>query len=314
MKKKLFFLILMVLTISIQFANAQVNSKNWPKATVEYYKEPRLLIAAQVTPVIGIPFTGIFYGVDVNFKLAKILYLSGGFLAPIIDMSFINGGPKNFDVYAGGELVMWRKKDFSSFDVVTGGGNGVTKYRDYEVKTAELKIFRFGTEYYTNSIYSANFLTAKKLVKDDDMESGIQMPDGNIINPAGLFNCHFFYAGFARRSNQYLAISLSDYKDLTEISKLSISMYLDFFYAPFLKFPDIVYEGVNYKFADYFRVMPFGGRMGVEVFKISGKYVGIYTKIEFGMMPGVGFPAYAKWGIGMSSIYTKMKSIGNELK
>lgn len=313
MKKFLFFTILLALTLSFKWSYSQIDCKNWAKATVDYYKEPRLLIGAHVTPVIGLPFAGIFYGIDANVKVAKILYVNGGFLAPIIDLSSVLGGENNYSFYGGGELVMWKKRSYTTFKVITGGGSGYTTYRDYDVKTADLTILRFGAEYYTNSHFSTGILTIKKpnFGSSNDV---ITLPNGSQISHAFQYNCQFFYLGIARKSNQYLGISMSDYKNHTDITKFTLTMYFDLFYTPFLSFPDFAHQGVNYKFGDYYRIMPYGGRMGFEAFNVSGKYVGFYSKIEFGMMPGIGLPAYFKIGIGVASIYTKMKSIGNELK
>lgn len=51
---------LLVLSISTQITQAQVDSKNWPKAYVDYFKQPRVLVAAHFTPVVGLPYTGLF--------------------------------------------------------------------------------------------------------------------------------------------------------------------------------------------------------------------------------------------------------------
>jgi hypothetical protein len=316
MKKKVFFSMILVCILSLNYTNAQVDSKDWPRATVDYFQQPRVLIGAHITPVLGLPYTGIFYGVDANVKVAKILYVNAGFLAPLLDMSFIDGSEHNYAFYGGGELVLRNKKTSDQFDLTISqsrsGDVVTTKYRDYYVKVYEPSVFRFGGEYYMNAQYSPNFLNTKRKFEIDG-EYGLQMPNGQIISHSSTLNCFYFYLGIGKKSLNYFKIKMPDYQESDKFTS-TLTGYFDLFYAPFIKLTPFMYAGQSYDPADFYRVMPFGGRFGFEYYKTSGKYLGFYTRMEIGMMPGIGFPVYGKIGIGISSIFTKLKSIGNELQ
>jgi hypothetical protein len=317
MKKKSFFIMFLIFgTMSIA-SYAQVKDGKWPKATVNYFEEPRVLVAAHFTPVVGIPYTGLFYGVDANVKLAKLLYVSGGFMLPILDLSFVDGGPSNYSFYGGGELVLRRKRESDRFDLTISSsqtGNVITtKYRDYYVDVYESRILRFGAEYFANSRYSPNFMNTKQGFKFEP-NIGLKMPDGTYYTDHSFtFNCLFFYIGIGKKSLNYFTIKMSDYQESDKFTT-TLTGYFDLFYAPFLSFTPFTYRNASYNPADYYLVMPFGGRLGFEAYRTMGKYLGFYTRVEFGMMPGVGYPAFVKWGVGVSSIVKKLKSIGNELK
>lgn len=306
----------LVCIMSLNFTYAQVDSKNWPTASVDYFKQPRILIGAHITPVLGLPYTGIFYGVDANVKVAKILYVNAGFLAPILDMSYVDGGQPRYAFYGGGELVLRNKKISDRFDLTISqsrsGDVVTTRYRDYYVKVYEPSVLRFGAEYYMNSKYSANILNTKRKF-DLEGEAGLQMPDGQIISHSSTLNCFYFYLGIGKKSLNYFKIKMPDYQESDKFTS-TLTGYFDLFYAPFIQLTPFEYAGQTYDPADFYRVMPFGGRFGLEYYKTSGKYLGFYTRMEIGMMPGIGFPVYGKIGIGISSIFTKLKSIGNELK
>ena len=83
MKNFLFLTTCFLFLVSFKMSMAQVDNNGWTPASVDYFKQPRILFAAHITPAIGLPYTGIFYGADINVKVAKILYVSGGFLAPL---------------------------------------------------------------------------------------------------------------------------------------------------------------------------------------------------------------------------------------
>ena len=238
-------------------------------------------------------------------------------MLPLLDLSFVDGGPSNYSFYGGGELVLKNKKKSERFNLTISSsqtGNVITtKYRDYYVNVYEARVLRFGAEYFANSRYSPNFMNTKQGFKFET-NIGLKMPDGSFYTDhSSTFNCLFFYLGIGKKSLNYFTIKMSDYQESDKFTS-TITGYFDLFYAPFLSFTPFLYNNASYDPADFYTVMPFGGRLGFEAYRTMGKYLGFYTRIEFGMMPGVGYPAYVKWGIGVSSIFTKLKSIGNELK
>lgn len=316
MKKFLFFTTCLVFLLSLKTSIAQVDNNGWAPATVDYFNQPKILFAAHITPAIGFPYTGIFYGADLNIKVAKILYVNAGFLAPLLDMSFIYNDGNRYNFYAGTELVLRNKKIYDRFDLTistTQSGNyTIKKYRDYKVRVYEQTILRLGAEYYMNSRFEANALTTLNGFKEK-VTTGLLMPDGQIIDYSGNINCAFLYLGIGKKSLNYFKIKMSDYQESDKFTS-TLTGYFDLFYAPFITLAPITYGIYTYEATDLLRKMPFGGRLGFEYYNTSGKYLGFYTKMEFGMTPGVGFPAYFKVGVGVSSIFTKMKSIGNELK
>lgn len=315
MKKILFLTSCFLFLVSFKMSMAQVDNNGWTPASVDYFKQPRILFAAHITPAIGLPYTGIFYGADINVKVAKILYVSGGFLAPLLDMSFIYHDGPRYDFYGGIELVLRNKKIYDRFDLTISttqsGDYTIKKYRDYKVRVFEQTILRLGAEYYTNSRFEANALTTLNGFKNKVM-SGILMPDGQIMEYNGQLNCAFLYLGIGKKSLNYFKIKMSDYQESDKFTS-TLTGYFDLFYAPFITLNPITYGNHTYEATDLLRKMPFGGRLGMEYYNTSGKFLGFYTKMEFGMMPGVGFPVYFKIGVGISSIFTKMKSQGSSL-
>lgn len=316
MKKFLFFTTLLIFVVSLKTSRAQVDNNGWAPATVDYFKQPKILFAAHITPAIGFPYTGIFYGADLNVKVAKILYVNAGFLAPLLDMSFIYNDGNRYNFYAGTELVLRNKKIYDRFDLTISttqsGDYTVKKYRDYKVRISEQNILRLGAEYYMNSRFEANALTTLNGFKNK-VTTGLLMPDGQIIDYSSNLNCAFIYLGIGKKTLNYFKIKMSDYQESDKFTS-TLTGYFDLFYAPFITLNPITYGNQTYDAATLLRKMPFGGRLGFEFYNTSGKYLGFYTKMEFGMTPGVGFPAYFKIGIGVSSIFTKLKSVGNELK
>lgn len=315
MKKLLFFSTTLLFVLSMKISVAQVDNNGWASATVDYYNQPRILFAAHITAPLGIPYTGIFYGADINVKAAKFLYVSGGFLAPILDMSFIHNDGHRYNFYGGTEFVIRNKKIFDRFDLTISttqsGDYTIKKYRDYKVKVHEQTVLRLGAEYYMNSRFEANVLTTLNGFKNK-VYTGMLMPDGQIYDYSGQLNCAFLYLGIGKKSLNYFKIKMSDYQESDKFTN-TLTGYFDLFYAPFITLAPITYGIHTYEATDLLRKMPFGGRLGMEYYNTSGKFLGFYTKMEFGMMPGVGFPVYFRIGVGVSSIFTKMKSQGSTL-
>ncbi len=315
MKKILFLTTCFLLFVSVKDCSAQVDNNGWAPASVDYYNQPRILFAAHITPALGFPYTGIFYGADLNVKVAKILYLNAGFVAPLLDMSIIHNDGGRYSFYGGAELVLRNKKIYDKFDLTTSttqsGDYTIKKYRDYKVKVNEQTILRLGAEYYMNSRFEANALTTLNGFKNK-VTSGLLMPDGQIMDYSSHVNCAFLYLGIGKKSLNYFKIKMSDYQESDKFTS-TLTGYFDLFYAPVITLNPITYGIHTYDAGTLLRKMPFGGRLGMEYYNTSGKFLGFYTKLEFGMMPGVGFPVYFKIGIGVSSIFTKMKSQGSIL-
>jgi len=316
MKKFLFFTTCLLLVGSMKISVAQVDNNGWASATVDYFNQPRILFAAHITPAAGFPYTGIFYGADLNVKVAKILYVNAGFLAPILDMSYIYNDGGRYNFYGGTELVLRNKKIYDRFDLTTSisqsGDYTVKKYRDYKVRVYEQTILRLGAEYYMNSRFEANALTTLNGFKEK-VTTGLLLPNGQIIEDySSNLNCAFLYLGIGKKSLNYFKIKMSDYQESDKFTS-TLTGYFDLFYAPFITLNPITYGNTTYDAASLLRKMPFGGRLGMEFYNTSGKFLGFYTRMEFGMMPGVGFPVYFKIGVGVSSIFTKLRSQGSTL-
>lgn len=260
-------LLLLLTAVCVIHASAQIKSDKWPPATIEYNKQPRLMVNLEpMVPDLG-PLLGIYWGGYGDFKLNERIYLNGNFYK-----SYVDGVEDRSikQISAGGEFVFRVKKDYHSTRIVissntTYSGNTKTvetEYREYDVMYPTEKALRFGLFTY------------------------------NDIKPA--FRSIGLYAGFASKTQEHYTIKMSDYVE-PDVFKLTWRTYFDITYSAYNKMI-FDYDDID----DYHR-FPIGIRGGFEMFKATSQYIGRCIRLEAGVLPGLGkIPVYGKFTIGMT--------------
>jgi hypothetical protein len=310
-KKTILFLGLTLFSILIQ---AQIKSEKWPSATVEYYKPVNIFINGNITPYLG-PANGIYYGFGGTYHLNKF-YIEASTLQPILDESFIFGGPKSRFFSLGGEFVFSRKVDYENVQVVIERNIDYTStekittttYRDYLVRYPTEKTLRFGAATYNGSA-GANFLNVKLKGDKNGVPVIIGSNGGMLEYGDATVNTRtaYIYLGYSKKSLEFYQIEMSDYvgKDIT---KSMFSTYVDLIYGPYIHIE-------NSNLENSFKTMPFGLRVGMELYKTTGKYLGRYIKIETGILPGVGVaPCFLQLTVGASILIQNHEIIGTEIQ
>jgi hypothetical protein len=261
--KKLLFMMIAVACFTV--VSAQIKSDKWPPASIEYNKQPRLMVTLEpFIPDLG-PLLNISWGAYGDFKLNDKIYLNGSFYSSYLDEDNSNSTKQ---ISAGGEYIYKIKEKYHSTRIVissntTYHGNSKTvetKYREYDVLYPTEKALRFGMFTY------------------------------NQLDPA--FRSISFYAGFAKKTQEHYTIKMSDYVEPDDF-KLTWRTYFDVTFSAYNK---VLWANAD---PDDYKMLPFGIRGGFEMFKATRKYTGRIVRVEVGSLPGLlQLPVYFKMSIG----------------